>query len=353
MRKARDVLVILSPVSQPRLAGIARCAKERGWNLMVQDRLRHPARGWSPDGVLATVRAGSPIAAEARRMKARGVPLVDLTCEVPGLRVTRVASDHRAIGRLAAEHFDARNFRSRAWFSNGWSPVHALRYAGFTEACPARRWIGAERVERAPKPLAVLAYDETDAAWLLRVCLARGIAVPEEVAILSIGNDPLLSEMQPVTVSSIDQDLERGGYEAAAALDRLMADPSGDFSARIQPKGVVVRQSTDALAVEDEAVRKAVLFIRDNLARPHGAEQVAAAVGLTRSQVDKRFAAALGRSVGAEILRQRLARVKELLKTTDRPASDLAEEVGFCSPSHLNNVFRRATGLTPRAWRRL
>ncbi len=353
MRKAKDVLVILSPVSQPRLAGIARYAKECGWNLMVQDRIRHPMRGWSPDGVLATVRAGSPIVAEARRLRARGVPLVDLTCEVPNLRVTRVTSDHRAIGRLAAEHFDARNFQNRAWFSNGWSPVHALRYAGFTETCPALKWIGTERIEKAQKPLAVLAYDETDAALLLRTCLAHGIAVPEEVAILSIGNDPLLSEMQPVTVSSIDQDLERGGYAAANALDRLMADPHGDFSAHIQPKGIVVRQSTDVLAVEDEAVRRAVLFIRDNLAKPHGAEQVAAAVGLTRSQIDKRFAAALGHSIGAEILRQRIARMKTLLKGTDLPAADLAEEAGFCSPSHLNNVFKRATGFTPRAWRRL
>lgn len=351
MEKTKDVLVMLSPVSQPRLAGIAKYAKEHGWHLMVQDRLRTEIAGWTADGVIATVREGSLIAAAVRGLKARGVPIVDLTNELPRMKLVRVNSDNRAIGRLAAEHFDTLHFMNRAWFSNGWSHVHQLRYEGLTERRPAAKWVDKAPVENAPKPIAVLTYDETDAALLLRKCLQLDISVPEEVSILSIGNDPLLSEMQPVPISSIDQDLERGGYEAAATLGEMMDGHPGR-SQLIQPKSIVIRHSTDVIAVENPLVRRAVIFIRDNLARPLGADQVADAVGLTRSQIDKLFAAELGHSVGSEVLRQRLAHVKMLLKNTDLPAARIAAKAGFCTPSHLSNVFRHETGLTPKAWRR-
>ena len=352
MEKRKDVLVMLSPVSQPRLRGIARFAKERGWNLMVQDRLRAEIPGWRTDGVIATVRAGSPTVERVRQLVEKGIPAVDLTCEAPELDIVRVTSDHAMIGRLAAEHFESHHFINRAWFSNGWGRVHELRFAGFTENRAAEKWIGDAPVDTAKKPMAVLTYDETDAACLLRKCLALGIAVPEEISILSIGNDPLLSEMQPTPISSIDQDLERGGYEAAAVLDKLMEGQRPEQRhVLIPPKCIVTRKSTDTLAVDNPDVRAAILFIRSNLSRSIGAAQVAEHAGLNRSKIDKLFASELGHSIGEEILRQRLAYVKTLLRNTDLSAALIAEKCGFCTPSHMNNVFKREIGMTPRAWR--
>ncbi|MCR5752654.1 MAG: helix-turn-helix domain-containing protein [Kiritimatiellae bacterium] len=352
MENRKDVLVMLSPVSQPRLQGIAKFAKEHGWNLLVKDRQRAEIPGWKTDGAIATVRTGSPIVANVRRLLKRGVPVVDLTCEMPRMDVVRVTSDHVMIGRLAAEHFERHHFTSRAWFSSGWGHVHALRFKGFTEERPAAKWVGEAPVERVRRPLAVLTYDETDAACLMRKCLALGIAVPEEISILSIGNDPVLSELQPIPVSSIDQDLERGGYVAAAVLYEMMEGraPASRHTI-IPPKCIVTRKSTDTLAVDDPTVRAAVLFIRSNLSRSIGAAQVAEHVGVSRSRIDKLFSATLGRPIGEEILRQRLAHVKTLLRNSELTAMQIAEKCGFCSPSHLNNVFKRETGMTPRAWR--
>lgn len=350
MEKVRDVLVILSPVSQLRLNGIARYAKERGWHLMVQDRIRYGAVEWVADGVIATIREGSPITDAVREYRRRGVPVVDLTDETPQMKTVRVTSDNVRIGRIAAEHFEEHHFAKRAWFSSGWTNVHRLRYAGLTEKRPALKWIGSAPIEKASKPIAVLTYDETDAALLLRKCLALGISVPEEVSILSIGNDPLLSEMQPIRISSIDQNLERGGYEAAAVLAKLM-DGGKSASRLIPPQGIVIRQSTDVIAAENPDVRKAVVFIRNNLSHSIGADQIADALGCSRSKIDKLFAAEIGHSVATEIQRQRISHVKLLLKNTDLPASLIAAKAGFCTPSHLNNAFRRETGLTPRKWR--
>ena len=365
------VLAMVSPMSAARIAGIARYAHEQGWHLMIQDRLGYHPLAWDGDGVIAALRS-DPISVDAvRRLMKRGIPVVDLTISRPDIKVPRVMSDHTAIGRLAAEHFSERNYRNIVWFSTGWGKVQELRYAGLIEQAPAARWIAEEelpktrrndwstflrwlsaKLKAASKPLAALTYDESDAARLLDVAERTGISVPEELAILSIGNDPLICENQSVPLSSIDQNLERGGYEAAALLQRLM---DGERPPRkpivVPPAGVVLRRSTDAIAVTDHLVRQGLKYIEENLATSFGAVQIANALGITQNVLHKHFAAELGRSVGKEIARRRLAKVKLLLRNAKMSVSEIAATTGFCTPSHLSNAFHAATGTTPRAWR--
>ena len=376
--RQRNVLVMISPASGSRLAGVAHYAKEHGWNLMVQDRLGYQPPVWRGDGMLVTLRTDAATADLVKRVRRNGMPVVDLTINRPDIRLPRVTSDHAAIGRLAAEHFAARDFRHAAWFSLGWPHVHTLRFDAlaatcrrlgmdaplkwtYTDMAPAAhlgnwrtfaRTLGA-RLVSAPKPLAVLTYDEADAVRLLAVCQEQSISVPEEVAILSIGNDPILCENQSVTLSSIDQNLERGGYEAAALLDRLMdgkAPPRTPLL--VPPAGVVARQSTDTRAVADPTLRHALELVGANLAHPYGAAQLAAALDLPRFKVDRLFASGLGRSVGDELLRQRLARVKLLLKRPELTVASIARQTGFCHAAYLTNTFKRVFGITPRAWRK-
>ena len=376
--RQRNVLVMISPSSGPRLAGVAHYAKEHGWYLMVQDRLGYQPPVWRGDGMLVTLRTDAATADLVKRVRRNGMPVVDLTINRPDIRLPRVTSDHAAIGRLAAEHFAARDFRHAAWFSLGWTHVHTLRFDAlaatclrlgmdtplkwtYTDMAPAAhlgnwrtfaRTLGA-RLVSAPKPLAVLSYDEADAVRLLAVCREQSISVPEEVAILSIGNDPILCENQSVTLSSIDQNLERGGYEAAALLDRLMDGKAAPRTPLlVPPAGIVARQSTDTRAVADPTLRHALELVGANLARPYGAAQLAAALGLPRFKVDRLFASGLGRSVGDELLRQRLARVKLLLKRPELTVASIARQTGFCHAAYLTNTFKRAFGITPRAWRK-
>ena len=54
--KRRNVLILVTPAYQPRLAGIARYAKQHGWQLTILDRIARQPRGWNGDGVLVTLR---------------------------------------------------------------------------------------------------------------------------------------------------------------------------------------------------------------------------------------------------------------------------------------------------------
>ena len=387
--KPKNVLAMVSPMSAERLSGIARYAKEHGWNLMIQDRLGHTPLAWNGDGILATLRSDFVTFRCIEKLMRRGIPLVDLTVSRPEIKVPRVTSDHREIGRLAARHFAEREFRHVAWFSSGWGNVHRLRYQGLAETGAKKplKWVAADEipVQRqsewpsfvawihdklavAEKPLAVLTYDETDAARLLYAAKELGVNVPEELAILSIGNNPLVCENQSVPLSSIDQNLERGGYEAAALLDRLMSQQTSRLTTKqsnnrsieqsnnqtilIPPAGIVTRRSTDVIAVTDATVRQALKFIDRNLGKAIGAPQIADALGIRRTELDALFRMQLSRSVGAEIRRQRFARVKLLLETTDHSVSKIAGATGYCTPSHLTNAFKAAFAQTPKAWRK-
>jgi hypothetical protein len=128
-----------------------------------------------------------------------------------------------------------------------------------------RAWMARE-LERLPKPLAVFAFNDYDAAWLVDTCVFHKISVPDEVAILGVDNNEMVCVCLPVPLSSIQHDLERIGYEAAALLDRMLeGEAPPESPLLIPPKGIITRRSTDYSAVNNPQLRQALLFIREHL----------------------------------------------------------------------------------------
>ena len=355
--KPPSVLVMMEPVSLPRLEGIARYAREHHWNLMLDDRLAGGISDWRGDGVIATLRRRSSRLAAVRKLKRAGIPVVDLTIECLRLRLPRVISDHTAIGRLGGEHFKARGFENVVWFSSGWSEVHRRRYQGFSDIFAKKvPRIGLRnlrrRLKECEKPVGVFAYNDTDAAQVIYAARELGLDVPDDVSVLGIGDDPFLCENQSTPISSIRQDLVRGAYEGADLLQRLMDGEAAPAEpVLIPPTGLTARASTDTLAHPDPLVRTALVYIDRHLGESFGAPEIAQALGIARHKLDRLFAEKLEHSVGTEIYSRRIARVKHLLGDPSKPVHAIAEECGFCNVAYLSNVFRKETGFSPRAWR--
>ena len=119
----------------------------------------------------------------------------------------------------------------------------------------------------------------------------------------------------------------------------------------LPPRGIVVRKSTDTLATDDPLLSAALREIARRLPTSFGVGDVADALKVSRTQLDKLFAAKFSRSVGREIARQRIERAKKLLSETDKPLKAIAALCGFCNAGYFTNAFRTATGVTPKAWR--
>ena len=388
--KQRNVLLVIQPAYPERIQGIARFARSHGWHLTIVDRLARFPRGWRGDGALVTLRGNAKTNRFVRGLVRDGIPVVDLTFNNPEIRLPRVSGDHEAFGRLARKHFESLNFHHFAWFSTGWSHVHELRFCGYAAKTReegrgmrdenAAKWVledmvGNDEIDNwrlflkiigrelksAPKPLAVLTYDDADAAKVLSAALEAGLRVPEDVAIMGIGNDTVICENQAVPLSSVDHDLEKNGYEGAVLLDKLMSskreegrgmrDEAQKFRL-IPPRGIVIRKSTDTLAADDPVLSAALREISRRLPTSFGVAEIAEALKVPRTRLDRLFAEKFSRSVGKEIVRQRIERAKRLLTSTDKPMKEIAALCGYCNAGYFTNAFRAETGVTPTAWRR-
>ncbi|MBP5650488.1 MAG: helix-turn-helix domain-containing protein, partial [Bacteroidales bacterium] len=62
--------------------------------------------------------------------------------------------------------------------------------------------------------------------------------------------------------------------------------------------------------------------------------------------------AATGRTVGEEVVEQRVRRAKTLLSQSRMTQAQIAKACGFTDASHMNVVFRRRLGVAPGAFRK-
>jgi LacI family transcriptional regulator len=68
---------------------------------------------------------------------------------------------------------------------------------------------------------------------------------------------------------------------------------------------------------------------------------------MSRSSLEHRFRAAVGRSIHEEHVRLRLAATRKLIVETDLPLKAVAMRAGFPSLQYMTTFVRRHTGLTP------
>ena len=141
--------------------------------------------------------------------------------------------------------------------------------------------------------------------------------MPEQVAVIGADNDEPICQISFPPLSSVIINDDQRGYQAAAVLDRLMrGEPPPAEPIYIEPAGVVGRASTDILAIDDDAVVRALRFVRDHACDGIGVDDVVRQVPLSRSVLERKFRKAVRRSINNEIVRVRLNRAVQLLCET-------------------------------------
>ena len=99
-------------------------------------------------------------------------------------------------------------------------------------------------------------------------------------------------------------------------------------------------------------VRSAVLFIEENAARRTTLDDVAGAVGYSRSYLAAEFRRHAGRNIKAAIDRARAETAARLLLYSDRSVTEVASTLDFPDVYSFSRFFRRTTGKSPREYRK-
>jgi len=330
-------------------------------------------KAWRPHGIIG----GITLRRLERGLKQLGIPVVDTANVLPGLRFPVVDVDPEALGRMAAEYFLERGFCNFGFYGSETAVYSRLQQRAFMErvqeagysvsvcfteylaelastvlwqktARQTRRWLRSLQ-----RPVAIFCCDDTPARILADACTQIGLLIPQEVALLGLGNDELECTLTRPLLSSIAVPSERVGYEAAKLLDQIMSgEVENPDSVFLPPLYVVTRQSTDTMAVEDQLVREALQYIHQHAAEDLGVGQLAREIAVSRRSLERRFRQVLGRSVLEEIYRVRIDQAKQLLLGTNMSIALVASRTGFSGVRHLDVVFRKFTGSTPTGFRR-
>lgn len=332
-------------------------------------------RSWHGDGIIADF-DDPGVAAAVTRSRIPAVGFGGGHGWYPAnSRIPYFFNNQAGIARMAADHFLERGFRHFGYCgfpptqTNGWSREREVAFArrvrsrGFACDCyrgfhkTTHSWNAVMKsfgawLHSLPKPVAVMAANDKRAHHVLEACRIHNIRVPWEVAVIGVDNDQLLCGLTSPPLSSVEQDAKRIGYEAAALLDRMMR---GEKPRRkhflIDPVEIVTRQSSDFMAVSDQAVAKAMAFIQTHAPDRVRVPAVLKDAAVSRSSLEARFKAAIGYTIHGAIRKVQLDQARRIITATNLPIKEVAVNTGFRSVQHMTTLFRQAFGKTPARYR--
>ena len=225
-----------------------------GYSVEREEAQLRALLGWFPSALVVTGRRHTPGAlALLRQAQARGTPVIEIwdhRAEPGAERFTQIGFDHNEVGRAMAEHLIARGYRSLAYVDSGVAEDFRAheRGDGFLAAAKRRR-VPARRVTapaheaieagrhafdslvdaqgRLTVRAAAFANDHLACGALLQA-RARGLALPQDLALLGFGDFSLGRQLDP-PLSTVHTPRFEIGQAAARAL--LLALQSGRSAA--------------------------------------------------------------------------------------------------------------------------
>ena len=345
------------------LRGILDYARGHGWQLELPQMYGLPGhvRNWRGTGLLTDT------AYYTEQLHAEGVKIVALSLD-PKLTANAdavVAPDNRRIGETAADYFLSRghrNFaacrdvygRDAAFASRLERHGFSVRSIGMPRYSRSRQALEllAAQLSRLPRPCALFCNNDWEAVSALNAAGLAGISVPEQLAVLGVGNEEMICTTASPRLSSLDTRLYFRGLRAAEELDRVMEGGAPRESPiLIAPDRVVERASSDFFAVEDRTLRKMLEHLRRHAASPIQVAELARRFRVSESTAYRLFRDGIGLSPKEFLTELRLNLARTRLMDSDDTVGAIAAECGFPSAAALYELFSQRCGQTPSEWR--
>lgn len=287
--------------------------------------------------------------------------------------IPNITADYKLTGRMAAEHFLAKGFTNFGFFGYKnvcWSDERQQGFseriieAGYGDNIHNYMWQDIENLwyyetdklhdwlKSIPKPIAIMACDDNQGTMLVEACNIVGIKVPSEIALIGVDNDKVVCSLSNPPLSSIQVDIETGGYQVAETAERM--HEQGEFMCDdivLLPSKVVPRVSSAAFATTDTEVLRAIQYIHQNLDKKIQVTDVLDCVPLSRRLLEIRFRKVTGESVYQYISTRRVELFAVMLLESNDSVVDIAFSLGEDDAKSISRRFKAIKGCTPQEWR--
>ncbi len=367
-----------SGYSRSLLKGIVRYAKAHGpwvfYRMPLYFRELHGDEGvvkwakqWGADAIIAQLAD-----VKAATLQKLNIPIIIQNYKDRCEGISNLTGDYLGTGVLAADFFMGRGYKCFAYYgykdavwmrergegfrlkaaSKGY-PVYLFDEAGaegkwdFDEG-RVRKWL-----ESLPKPIALFACDDYHAIRITEVCKMYGIEVPGDIAVLGVDNDELICNISDPPLSSIELDVQNGGFEVGKLLHQFIEKkikPPKDIV--IKPIRIVARGSTDRFAISSKYIKRVLSYINDHYESSISVKDIVMLVPFSRRVLEMNFKQETGMTVYQYIQRVRIERFCDLLLTSDMPLNEAACYSGFNDYKNVSRIFTKTKSVTPCLYRK-
>lgn len=289
--------------------------------------------------------------------------------------VTSCATDHGAIGRMAAGYLQSQGrYRSYVYIDAAskprWHSWSDQRYAGFARDLRQRGVVSAvprlyvmsgnPEVDRSglvavladlPHPVGAFCCNDRVAHEASLFCHGSGLCIPDDVAFLGVDDARDICDHAVVALSSIQVDRPEVGGRALRLMEAMLqGTPARDETLRCMPLRVVERASTQCVGGDLFVMRAMQVMGREPDVRLP-IERIVAESGASRSYLERRFKESTGMTLHGYQEEMIMREVQHQLATTNFPVTTIAAAMGYESPAYLCTKFRRRFGMTMQTYR--
>ncbi len=327
------------------------------------------AKKWEANAIIAQFDATDKV----DLFGANGIVAVAQDYKKRFTNIPNITSDYHLAGRMVADFFIQKGYRDFAFFGYKdvvWSEercegfLNEIAKSGFEtsfyeyhneqienlwfyESTPLIKWL-----KELPKSTALMACDDNQAIKITEACRIAGLKIPEEIAVMGVDNDTVVCNLSDPPLSSLQMNVEMGGYETAALIDRIITGAPKEYKdIYIKPLNIVNRISTDIYSTEDPYVLKAIKYIHQNLSTKLNVKDIVKLLPLSRRLLETRFKNVTGESIYQYILKLRIDNFAQLLLASNDPIAEIALSAGFIDYKNLARQFKQLKHCSPSEYR--
>lgn len=328
------------------------------------------AREWKADAIIGQFDDDDPV----ELFREHGIVVLAQDFKSRFTTIPNITSEYRLTGCRVADFFLQKGFRHFAFYGYTevvWSDErcegfrHRVASQGygdefrefqhqrlenlwFYESTPLVDWL-----KSLPRPTALMACDDNQGNRITEICRVNGIKIPEEIAVIGVDNDEMTCNLSDPPLSSIKLNIEKGGYEAAQLIERLILDADAPYTdVVIYPGPIVNRLSTDIYSTDDPYILIALQYIHQHLLTKISVTDIVRRVPLSRRLLEMRFKQVTGQPVYQYIFNLRMERFAQLLLASNDPIAEVAMGAGLVDYKNLARQFKAQKGCSPSEFRK-
>lgn len=302
-------------------------------------------------------------------VKKEGIPVILRTYTEKHREFPMLFGDYYSLGRMGGEFFKKKNYASYAFIGirglfwsderlrgfkdvvkDGRSDFSFIQTSNFDNE---REMVG-KWLEGLPKPVALLACNDITARKVCEVCQDLALKIPEEISILGIDNSDFLCNFSYPTISSIQLDFEKQGYELATVIDRIVQEKKVEpYRISIEPMKIIERDSTMRHFIKDPVVKRIIDYIDLHFAENISVKDIIKDIYLSRRVIEMRFKKEMKPfTILSYLTSVRIENMCRLLETTKMSVYETAFISGFSNPLNVSRSFKSLKGCSPTEWRK-